>query len=172
MRRMRLIFAILLATAEVASLGTFGSAANAVKEKVVLGGIAATMTVIPVFESDFLLRFQLSSSTYPTGCLSAYRDFRYELRSASGQIIAVDPEILKHPPYDGPKIVSGKAGNRGYGCEGNAIEGVWQTTSRLSPLYPNLPPGNYTLRVTLAPRDMTQHADFVPVPISILPDPR
>ena len=79
MRRMRLIFAILLATAEVASLGTFGSAANAVQEKVVLGGIAATMTVIPVVESDFLLRFQLSSSTYPTGCLSAYRDFRYEL---------------------------------------------------------------------------------------------
>jgi hypothetical protein len=104
-----------------------------------------------------------ATANYALPCLSAYRDFRYELVDGAGRIVPVDPQILAHPPQEldiqdhWPRIP----------CERQwAHQG--QTLVRLRTLYPNLSNGVYTLRITFTPRGVGgQEATFSPIRITI-----
>jgi hypothetical protein len=165
-------FAGLALSAAMASCGSHGSASDSFAQKLIAGSVAATMRVEPAGPNNFQIEVEFRSSTYPVGCLSAYRDLHYELRDADNQIIPVNQQTLKNPPYEGPgEFMHVVKGSHGHNCAANAPAGVWPEFAQLSALYPNLPPGKYTLRISFAPRGWEQHADFTPVPITIEPRP-
>jgi hypothetical protein len=174
MRKPMRAFAGLALIGVMASFGIRGSASELLHQKRAVGGVAATVIVWPLAfgPSDFMIYAEFESSTYPVGCLSAYRDLRYELRFSDGRLIPADRQTLEHPPSEGPEVLNHVvAGSHGYACARNAVNGVWRPRAQFSALYPNLPPGKYTLRISFAPRGWEQHADFTPVPITIEPRP-
>ncbi len=137
-------------------------------QKLIAGGVAATIQVAPIGRNDFEIDVVFRSSTYPVGCLSAYRDLQYELRDTDNRIVPVNQRTLKSPPYEGPGTINhATKGDRHDGCAAKAPQGVWPEFARFSALYPNLPSGKYTLHITFAPHGTTQHADFAPIPISV-----
>jgi hypothetical protein len=162
-----------LALIAAASCGSHGSASDSFAQKLIVAGVATTITVAPAGLNNFEIDVVFRSSTYPAGCLSAYRDLHYELRDPDNQIIPVNQQTLKNPPYEGPRDFEHVVkGSHGHSCAANAPQGVWPEFARLSALYPNLPPGKYTLHISFAPRGWAQHADFAPVPITIKPSPK
>jgi hypothetical protein len=163
-------FAGLALVASVASCRTSGSGAEFSAQKLIVGGVATTITVAPAGPNHFEIDVVFRSSTYPVGCLSAYRDLHYELRDADNQIIPVNQQTLRNPPYEGPREFTHVVkGSHGHDCAANAPAGIWPEFARLSALYPALPSGKYTLNISFAPRGWAQHADFAPVPITIRP---
>jgi hypothetical protein len=115
-----------------------------------------------------------SASTYPVGCLNAYKDLRYELRDPSGQVVPANPGALAHPPIDAP-AVSMHAVSRKYrqGAENcyAAVPHINDRGADLQALYPHLRRGTYTLYVTFAPRGMNgATAVMAPVPINVPAD--
>jgi hypothetical protein len=171
MRKATLPLAFLALLAAIGLPRCFGSAETLFHQELVIASISATVSVINPgngirIEADF------QSKTYPVGCLSPYRDLRYELRAADGRVIPVSKQALQHPPYDGPQTINHTiASSFTPHCEGTA-NGEWPTHALFDELYPNLSPGNYTLHISFAPHGTGQHADFAPVPISIKPLPQ
>ena len=173
MLKIRLALVALAVVSAIALFRDYASADDLPQQKVVAGGINVTMRIATNGIANYYsFMFVFHSSTYPVGCLSAYRDVHYELRTADKQLVPVDPQTLQHPPYEGPGVLNHVvAGSKGHPCADNAPSGEWPEFSTLSALYPNLPPGKYTLHITLTPRDVAQHADFAPVAITIQPLP-
>lgn len=168
MRKTILTYAVAL-LAEMATFCSFGSASELLHQKVVVDDVAATVSVINP-GNGIRIQAEFQSSTYPVGCLSAYRDLRYELRASDGRLIPVNQQTLQHPPYEGPQTVNHVIANPSRpaaGCAANAVNGIWRPHALFPALYPNLPPGNYTLHIAFAPHGSGQHADFAPVPITI-----
>jgi hypothetical protein len=166
MQRIRFPFVVIAAVVALASVRNYGSAAEST-QTLVAGDVTTTMRVTAMGQNDFLIEGVFRRSTYPVGCLSAYRDLRYELRGIDNRIIPVNQQTLEHPPYDGPRTLTHviKVG-KGHPCADNAPQGSWPVAAVFSALYPNLRSGQYTLHITLAPRNMMRHADFAPVPIT------
>lgn len=130
-----------------------------------LANITATLDAMQL-PANVQIRVDFTSpptSNYALPCLSAYRDFRYELVDETGHVVPVDPQILAHPPQElriqnhWPRIP----------CERQwAHQG--QTLVRLTTLYPNLANGIYTLRITFKPRGAGgQETTFAPIRIAI-----
>jgi hypothetical protein len=174
MQKAILILVAAAVSSVMASLESFGSAAEPLNQKLVVGGIAATVSVINP-GNGIVVQAEFQSSTYPVGCLSAYRDLRYDLRAGDGRLISVNQETLQHPPYEGPQTLNHvvSSSSKGpVGCAANAVNGTWRPHAQFATLYPNLPPGKYTLRISFVPHGTGQHADFAPVPIFIAPSPQ
>lgn len=103
------------------------------------------------------------TSKYALPCLSAYRDFRYELLDSTGRIVPIDSQIFVHPPQQfdiqdhWPRIPCEKLWNH----QGQTL--VW-----LRRLYPSLSNGAYTLHITFAPRGLgNQQVTFAPIHLVI-----
>jgi hypothetical protein len=172
MRKAIVGFAVAALLAAIVSLSGFGSATELFRQELVVGGVTATVSVkpYPFVQNDFLIEVEFKSSKYPVGCLSAYRDLRYELRDSDGRLVPVSQQALKHPPYEGSQLVMHPVvGGPPRNCATNTNNGIWRAHSVFSALYPSLPLGKYTLRISFTPRETGQHADFAPVPISIEP---
>lgn len=139
-------------------------------QRVVLGDVAATVIVYPPGGNEFYIQVHFESSTYPIGCLSAYQDLQYELFDATNnRTIPINQQAVEHPPFNEGQVVNHvvKGANTGSPCSSNAPMGVWKARARLSVLYPNLPPGKYTLQIIFAPRGIEQRATFSAFPISV-----
>jgi hypothetical protein len=138
-------------------------------QKVTVSDVTATVGVYPMGRNEFNIQASFESSRFPVGCLSAYRDLQYKLLDANSRIVPVSQQTLEHPPCNGQWVNHAVTGATAHPCSSNAPTGVWNEIARLSALYPNLPPGRYTLRISFAPRGIGQQADFTPVQISIEP---
>jgi len=153
--------------------GSLGSAAELLDQRLVVGGIAATVSVINP-GNGITVQAVFQSSIYPVGCLSVYRDLRYELRASDGRLISVNQDTVQNQPYEGPQTLNhiiSSSSRPAVGCAANAVNGVWRAHALFTALYPNLPQGSYTLHISFVPRGTGQHADFAPVHISIEPLP-
>lgn len=176
MRKAMIAFTVVALLAATASLPSFG-AGDLLHQKLVVDGIAATVSVIdPGNGIEIQARFE--SSWYPVGCLSAYRDLRYELRTSGNRVIPMNEQTWQNPPYEGPDIVnhviSGPAPKPPSDCTENAVTAIsygWPHRAVFSALYPNLPPGEYALHISFAPHGIVEQGDFAPVRISIAPSP-
>lgn len=141
------------------------------KQTVTVGALSATIEVIPVLPNEYEINAQFHSSapsTYAAGCLSAYRDLQYTLYDNNGKVVPLDPEVLRNPPFEG-KSISGQSAHmldRPPSCSQNGTRDGGGY-ALLSKLYPHLPAGTYSLRVSFAPRGLAQQTAFVPVPITI-----
>lgn len=96
-------------------------------QKVTVDNVAAQVSVIPA-GPDYAIEVHFESSSYPVGCLSAYRDLHYELRDSNGRIIPVDPQTLAYPPYERQVVehaTTSMAGKPPRPCAQNAPGGVW-----------------------------------------------
>lgn len=171
MRKTMLTFAILALFAATALPRCFVSASELLHQMVVVGGVAATVSIkpYPFVRNDFIIQAEFKSPTYPVGCLSAYDDLRYELRASDGHIIPVSQQALKHPPQEDHIIMHPVIGGPPRDCALNTNNGVWRVQSEFSTLYPNVPRGKYALQIIFAPHGAAQQATFAPVPISIEP---
>lgn len=156
-------------TTFLATLVTFrsGAAAALLDQKLIVNGIAATVSVTPVGRNNFWIDAEFRSSTFPVGCLSAYRDLQYELRSERGRLIPVNPQALNRPQQEQSTVIHVVKGSTGHPCSWNAQNGMWNPHALFSILYPGLPAGKYVLRISFAPRGTGHSADFKTVPISI-----
>ncbi|MGA2761235.1 MAG: hypothetical protein ABSF08_13065 [Candidatus Cybelea sp.] len=150
-------------------VSSFGLAAELelLDQKVLAGSVTATVRVMPYpfTRNDFLIETEFKSPTYPVGCLSDY-DLRYQLSAADGRVIPVNRQALKHPAQE-VKVISNPAALRD--CTKYTNDGTWRILSVFSKLYPNVPPGSYTLYISFAPHGTGQNAELKPVPISIEP---
>jgi hypothetical protein len=170
MRRILFAFAVALFIATLSS-PVRAESSGVIGQAVRTGDLKTTVHVSPFGRYDWMVEFKFESKTYPIGCLSAYRDARYELRDSRNQIIPVDQQTLAHPPYDGPSVVEPVSVRFGQpNC--SSPSGVWLTRAKISALYPNLETGAYTLKVSLSPRPAKAPAllpqiEFAPVTISI-----
>lgn len=143
-------------------------ASTTIVQRVNVQGITATTTVSPLGDTDLQIQTTFASSTYPVGCLSAYRDMRYELRNSANRVVLIDSRTLQHPPYDGPRTlvhVTTNAPRRD--CSHNAPQGSWFTQAYFSALYPNLEPGRYILIITFGPRSARQSATLTPITLTV-----
>lgn len=166
-----LIFAGLAFVAVIASVRSPGWTYDLHVQKVVVNDVAVTVTVSSFGLNNITITGHFVSSKYPVGCLSAYKDLRYELRDINNRIIPVNQQALESPQLEG-HILEPRFVGAHHSCSANASKGVWDTTAWLYVLYPNLPPGKYTLNISFAPRGWAQQADFAPVHITIKPSPR
>lgn len=138
-----------------------------------LGKVAATVNVIPISRNgapglNFTFH-SLGSSVYPVGCLSVYEDIRYELLDQTGHLVPIDQDVLRHPPYSGPSVISHAPANmtgRRPTCDSPIVH-EWFGFTSVALLYPHLAPGKYVLQMTFAPRHLVQQARFSPVQITI-----
>jgi hypothetical protein len=164
-------FAGVALMAAVASCARGGYPGDLLFQKVTLNDIAATARVYVFGLNSIPIEFHFVSSTYPVGCLSAYRDVRYELRDMNNRIIPVDQQALERPHDEGQMLNHVLTRPSPYPCAANAPMGVWNTRAWFDALYPNLPPGKYTLRIAFAPRGTVEQAVFSAVAITIRPSP-
>lgn len=142
--------------------GGVTGAAPLLEKRITLAGISATIHVTEPAENQYIISVSFpAGSKYPVGCLSAFRDFRYDLRDSAGNIVPVNQHALAHPPYDGP-VVNGPP--RPCSLRG---AGGWGVRAQLSSLYPNLPSGTYSLTITFVPHGTGKIAVLPPVSIII-----
>ena len=172
MRKTTLVFAAAILAAMLSS-PVRAQSPGVIGQTVTAGGVTTTMNVSPIGRNDWMVEFRFESKTYPVGCLSAYRDARYELRNSRKQIVPVDQQTLAHPPYDGPSVVEPVSMRFSDRTKCSAPNGVWLTRAKISALYPNLAPGAYSLKITLVPRGSVApaaatHIEFAPVTLSVV----
>lgn len=173
MRRPMLIFAGLAFVATIAPVHSPGWTYDLRVQGVVVDDVAVMVTVSSFGLNNITITGHFVSSKYPVGCLSVYKDLRYELRDINNRIIPVSEQALEQPQMEVPRMEHMIAGgHHPHPCSANAPMGVWDATAWLDVLYPNLLPGPYTLRVSFAPRGWAQHFDFAPVAITIRPRPK
>jgi hypothetical protein len=101
-------------------------------------------------------------SNYNVQCLNVYRDFSYQLRDASGQLMHGDTEAWKK------HLDTGSEQGLTVSCE--KLSRIWpQKTSSafLNYLYPNAAHGSYTLQMTFTPRDRAERVAFSPVTVNL-----
>jgi hypothetical protein len=70
------------------------------EQTVKIDNITATVRIIGTAGNAYQVDAEFSSPSYPVGCLSVYRDLRYQLRDSANRIVPIDAETLKHPPYE------------------------------------------------------------------------
>ena len=135
-------------------------------------GVSAAVSVNPnAMGTDYIVRaiFSTSGSSLHAACLSAYKDLRYVLRDASGHLVAVDQNTIKHPPADESTdyySVSTAPVGAATVCEKSADRRAIRI-ARLSALYPHAAAGTYTLQLYLAPRGVTNSAAFAPIHVIV-----
>jgi hypothetical protein len=136
-------------------------------QQVQVQGINATTKVFPS-GADLEIQTTFESAVYPVGCLSAYRDLRYELKDSANRVIPLNSHTLQNPPYDGPRMLEPVVANaKPRDCSYNAPAGKWYTEAFLSALYPNLQPGRYTLSITFAPRSKPQSVTLKTITLNL-----
>jgi len=132
------------------------------------GGVTARAIVEDVGLPLPLININFSAetrSTYPIGCLSVFQDLRYLLRDRMGRLIPIDEGRLHslRRPYSNFITV-----NTMVTPPPDCAQWLTYTQSiTVERLYPNLPDGNYTLELILAPRLRTSQAAFRPFPFSL-----
>jgi hypothetical protein len=149
-------------------------ASGLLDESVTAGGVKVTINVVQPTRNEYLIEAKFESSSYPVGCLSAYRDLHYELLDSHNHVIPIDAATVAHPPYEGQvnnHVTSDMVGKPPRPCAENAPGGIWPARAILSDLYPQLAPGDYMLHVSFAPHGSAQLAEFHPVRIEIVPAP-
>jgi hypothetical protein len=96
-------------------------------------------------------------------CLSVNRDFHYELRNSAGEIVSVNQQAV-----NGHDLTPGGSAPEGtYPCGNGHAGGTSIKWMPLALLYPNLPSGTYTLKMTFAPRGLSQEVVLPPVTVTV-----
>jgi len=135
-------------------------------------GVSAEVSVNPnAMGTDYIVRavFSTSGRSLHAACLSAYRDLRYVLHDATGHLVAVDQNAIKHPPADESTdyySVSTAPAGAATTCEKSADRQAIRI-ARLGALYPHVAAGTYTLQLYLAPRGVTDSAAFAPIQVIV-----
>lgn len=97
---------------------------------------------------------------YSVYCRTAFADVQYELRDATGKIVP-----MARPWKPGTEVVEdsgvGYVPDQPHPCE--TVKSAKNERKIFLPwVYPNLPHGKYTLKITLAPRGRTDRAEATP----------
>lgn len=154
-----------------------GTTAQQMRQTVSVEGVSAEVVVGSDFQhgGHFLeATFHQESSNTNTqiACLSVYRDFTYRLNDASGRAFPVNQSAIEHPPFGGESTVAIDAfgpprkGRTVPSCSEIHLKAAKRVAS-LSALYPDLPPGTYTLRIAFAPRGASQSAQLSPITFTL-----
>jgi hypothetical protein len=179
MQKAMVAFAVLTLSAAMASCrsSTPGFLLN---QKVVVNGITATVRMYDRGSGIISIDGDFESSWYPVGCLSLYRDMRYELRASDKRIIPMNEQTWQHPPddKDARMVLHVVRTSKMIPYDCTKMLSSYETTLSaaalypgLPALYPHLPPDEYTLRMSFAPHGIVEQGDFAPVRISITPSP-
>lgn len=129
-------------------------------------GASVTVTVTPEVQyggyriAAVFERTQQSAAN--VACLSPYLDLRYELRNGSGAIIPINAAALERPPF---VDLSPRFSNMD--CRDDVSTRVERSAIIAPPIYPVLPPGDYTLKITFAPRGQPESAALLPISLHI-----
>lgn len=157
------------------SVAGVGATAQELRQTVSAAGISAQVRVGPDFQHgghrvDVTFHQSSSTTSVHMACLSAYRDFTYRLQDAFGHTIPINQSAMAHPPFgESSEAISEFALPKGRpmpSCadfDGNTVDRI----AFLSAIYPDLPPGQYTLHMAFTPRDTSQSAPLAPITFTI-----
>lgn len=152
-----------------------GSYFSASAETVSIGGATADVGVYYNQQYGYAVGATIhveKGSPVNVGCLFLNSDFRYELRNSSNRVVPILQSglaIADGPREAGPAFVSKPNQSPGT-CERrlpNEDFPIVRRAMRLSALYPNLPLGSYTLRITFAPQGLSEQAQLAPITIVV-----
>lgn len=156
---------MILVVAAVLLLGASASPVLSLSHQTTSVGDITTYVHVRQIKSYVGIRFMFTTprnSTYPVGCLNAYKDVKYTLTDKSGRVIPPDAKTLEYPPND--LLFLGYMG-RPYDCK--TVGHKWAVYAKLGALYPNLPPGAYRLSMTVAPRGLAETIVLHPIELRI-----
>lgn len=154
-----------------------GASPQEVRQTVSAAGISADVHIGPDLQHGGhrvdVTFHQISNSTnVHVACLSVYRDFTYQLEDATGRTIALNQSAIEHPPfgesYGNQSEFALPAGRATPSCESFDWKTAPNRVALLSVIYPNLPPGEYTLRMAFSPRGSGLIAPLAPMTFRIL----
>lgn len=140
-------------------------------QTVYVDGSSAEAIITPDYQHgghrvDVIFRASKGSAVR-IACVSAYRDVHFELRDGAGNVIPINQQALENPRYgESSDVWSVSKSGSEIPCADQALQ-QQKLVAFLTPLYPHLSPGSYTLRIAFAPRGRTQRAKFAPVRISV-----
>lgn len=101
-----------------------------------------------------------------TGCLSAYKDFSYELRDYAGRVVPADKSVLENPQPETFEAPSEWSTGKPIPCSVLDAPNV-NRFAALYEIYPSVRPGTYTLYVIFEPRGTNQRAALTPLAIIV-----
>lgn len=172
-------FGVIVTLVTLLSTAAIARSDDLLRQVVSAGGISADVTIGTdlqrgFYRVDVIFRQLTNATNVRVGCLSAYRDFTYDLRDASGRPVPVNKTGIENPPFgETTQIISSSALPKGYTMPSCSQSGVNASTrlALLSVIYPHLAPGRYTLHMIFSPRGSSQTVALQPVVLVVASHP-